>query len=170
MLGYRAQRRPERLELNQETRCAMENDSDDIRAIEALIHRQIGSLNWTPETSGDWSTFAADFVPGACLYPAARPAKRQTPEDFIERMKGVAATSLRSFKEAALGSRIRVFGNVAVAVAACEMTENDARVNRGVEMMLLIKTDGEWKIVAQAWDTENESRPIPTDLRQAPAG
>ena len=131
MLGYRAQRRPERLELNQETRCAMENDSDDIRA---------------------------------------RPAKRQTPEDFIERMKGVAATSLRSFKEAALGSRIRVFGNVAVAVAACEMTENDARVNRGVEMMLLIKTDGEWKIVAQAWDTENESRPIPTDLRQAPAG
>ena len=59
---------------------------------------------------------------------------------------------------------------VAVAVAACEMTENDARVNRGVEMMLLIKTDSEWKIVAQAWDTENESRPIPTDLRQAPAG
>jgi hypothetical protein len=34
---------------------------------------------------------------------------------------------------------------VAVAVAACEMTENDARVNRGVEMMLLIKTDSEWK-------------------------
>jgi len=60
--------------------------------------------------------------------------------------------------------------NLAVAVAACEMTENEARVNRGVEMMLLIKDGGEWKIVAQAWDTENESRPIPTDLRQAPAG
>jgi hypothetical protein len=37
---------------------------------------------------------------------------------------------------------------VAVAVAACEMTENDTRVNRGVEMMLLIKDGGEWKIVA----------------------
>jgi hypothetical protein len=76
----------------------------------------IRRLELDARDAGDWNTFAADFVPGACLYPAARPAKRQTPEDFIERMKGVAATSLRSFKEAALGSRIRVFGNVAVAV------------------------------------------------------
>ena len=63
-----------------------------------------------------------------------------------------------------------MFCNLAVAVVACEMTENDTRVNRGVEMMLLIKDGGEWKIVAQAWDTENKSRPIPPDLRQAPAG
>jgi hypothetical protein len=33
-------------------------------------------------------------------------------------MKGLAATSLRSFKEVPLGHEIRVFGNVAVAVSA----------------------------------------------------
>ena len=56
---------------------------------------------------------------------------------------------------------VRVFGNVAVALAACEMTEDDAEVNRGVEMLLLVKTDGAWRIACQAWDTEGPSRPIP---------
>jgi hypothetical protein len=32
-------------------------------------------------------------------------------------------------------------------------------VTRGIEMMLLVKTDGRWKIVSQAWDTEAESKP-----------
>ena len=139
----------------------MEDERDDIRAIEAVILRQFGSLGWTPHTSGDWNAFTADFLPGAVLYPAARPAKRQTPEEFVARMKGIAATTLRSFREAALGRQIYVFGNVAVAVAACETTENDAQVNRGVEMMLLVKNEGAWRIVAQAWDTENATRAEP---------
>jgi hypothetical protein len=57
-----------------------------------------------------------------------------------------------------------VFGNVAVALAACEMTENDADVQRGVEMLLLIKNEGTWQIVSQAWDTESPSQPIPMRL------
>ncbi|WP_245444640.1 hypothetical protein [Microvirga sp. KLBC 81] len=65
-------------------------------------------------------------------------------------MKSLTGTKLRSFAEAVLGTEIHVFGNVAVAVAACEMTENGADVQRGVEMLLLIKDAGAWQIVSQA--------------------
>jgi hypothetical protein len=79
-------------------------------------------------------------------------------------MKGLATSKLRSFKEAALGHEIRVFGNIAVAVAVCQITENETQVTRGVEMMLLVKTEGRWRIISQAWDNEAEARPIPADL------
>jgi Putative lumazine-binding len=141
-----------------------DNHGDDIRAIEALIARQFASLNWGPETSAAWTTFAADFSRDASLYSAARPAKRQTVTEFIERMKGLAGTELRSFHEEVLGIEVRVFGNVAVAVAACEMTEDESDVDRGIEMMLLVKSEGNWRIVSQAWDTESPSERIPADL------
>jgi Domain of unknown function (DUF4440) len=144
----------------------MEADTqkDDVQAIEAIIARQFASLSWTPGASADWDGFAADFFPEASLYPAARPAKRQTVEAFIERMKGLEGTKLRSFERSALGTEIRVFGNVAVALAAGEMTENGAEVHRGVEMLLLIKDAGAWQIVSQAWDKENPFQPIPIRL------
>ncbi|MEZ0169861.1 hypothetical protein [Microvirga sp. TS319] len=134
---------------------------DDVHAIEAVIARQFASLSWTSGARADWAGFAADFLPGAALYPAVRPARPQTIETFIERMKGLAGTKLHAFEEAVLGAEIRVFGNVAVAVAACEMTENGAEIHRGVEMMLLVKDAGEWRIVSQAWDKESLADPIP---------
>jgi hypothetical protein len=63
-----------------------------------------------------------------------------------------------------LGIEVRVFGNVAVALAAGEMIENGTEVQRAVEMLLLIKNEGAWQIVAQAWDTESQAKPIPTHL------
>jgi ketosteroid isomerase-like protein len=83
-------------------------------------------------------------------------------------MQGLAATTLRSFTEVPLGHDIRVFGNVAVALAACRITENETQVMRGVEMLLLVKNEGRWQIVSQAWDTEDRSKPIPADLLQPP--
>jgi Domain of unknown function (DUF4440) len=143
----------------------MENaeHDDDRRAIEAIIERQFASLGWSPGRSADWQAFAADFFPDASLYPAARPARRQTVEAFVERMKGLG-TKLRSFKETVLGTEIHIFGNVAVALAGCEITENEAEVSRGVEALLLVKDEGAWRIVSQAWDTEGDAKPIPQHL------
>jgi hypothetical protein len=138
--------------------------TDDVRAIKAIVARQFGSLSWAPGTSADWDAFARDFSPGAVLYPAARPAKGQTMGAFAERMKDLAETKLHSFREAVLAVEIRVFGNAAVAVTGCEITENDAEVIRGVEMLLLIKNGNVWQIVLQAWDTESASEPIPSYL------
>jgi hypothetical protein len=145
-----------------ELTCIM--DTNDHDAIRAIIDRQFGSLNWDPTTPANWNVFVGDFLPGASLYPAARPATPQKPEDFIERMKGLATSKLRSFKEAALGHEIRVFGNIAVAVAVCQITENETQVTRGIEMMLLVKTEGRWRIISQAWDNEADAKPIPADL------
>jgi hypothetical protein len=136
----------------------------DVREIEAIIARQFNSLNWGPEKSADWQAFSSDFAPSALLYPAARPAKPQNVEAFIDRMKGLAEGSLGSFEEAVLGVRIRVFGNVAVAVAGCAMTENANQSNHCVEMMLLVKSEGRWQIVSQAWDSARPSLPLPADL------
>jgi putative lumazine-binding protein len=140
-----------------------END-DDRRAIAAIIDRQFASLGWSSGKSADWQAFAADFFPDASLYPAARPALRQSVDAFVERMKALAGTKLRCFKETVLGTEIHIFGNVAVALAGCEITENDAEVSRGVEALLLIKDEGAWRIVSQAWDTENEVKPLPEHL------
>jgi hypothetical protein len=138
--------------------------TDDEAAIRKVIAQQFGSLNWRPGTSGDWAAFVADFLPRAPLYAAARPVKAQTAEAFVERMTALAGSKLRSFAEAVLGVEVRIFGNVAIAVAGCEITENDADVMRGVEMMLLVKDAGVWRIAAQAWDTEGESKRLPAEL------
>ena len=74
--------------------------SDDVRAIEALIARQFASVGWAPGTPADWGAFAADFLLDAPLYPAARPARRQTAEAFVERMKGLAGKNRRDHPSA----------------------------------------------------------------------
>jgi hypothetical protein len=51
-----------------------------------------------------------------------------------------------------------------VAIAAAEMTENDAHANRNVEMLLLVKSEGAWRIVSQAWDRESRTNLIPDEL------
>ena len=129
-----------------------DDHNPDLGDIESLVRRQFGSLSWSRGESASWSAFVNDFLPDAALYPAARPAQPQTSAAFVERLDTLAKTTLHSFHERMLGTRIHVFGNVAVAVAGCEMTENDRDVRRGVEMLLLVKTDGKWKIAAQAWD------------------
>jgi hypothetical protein len=137
---------------------------EEVGAIKAIIARQFESLNWTQDVSADWQKFAADFFPDASLYPSARPAKRQIVDDFVARMKSLAGTTLQTFRERVLGTEVRVFGNVAVASVACEVTENEAVTSRSVEMMLFINDNGQWRIVAQAWDGETPTRLIPASL------
>jgi len=143
---------------------AAPRSGEDIQAIAAVIARQFGSLNWAASAPADWTGFTRDFFPNASLYPAARPATAQTVGAFIDRMKSLSGTSLRAFRQRKLGADIHTFGNVAVGLAACENLENETEVTRGVEAMLLIKDQGEWRIVAQAWDNETEANPIPAPL------
>lgn len=135
--------------------------ADDVTEIRALIARQFASLSWTPEAPANWNGFAEDFIAGAPLYPAARPAAPQTVPAFLDRMKGLAGSSLRSLQESVLGAEILVYGNVAVAVAPCELLENGTETSRNVEMLLLVKSGGRWRIAAQAWDKESAADPIP---------
>ncbi|QPC91248.1 nuclear transport factor 2 family protein [Mesorhizobium sp. INR15] len=136
----------------------------DEDAIRAVVARQFASLSWGNGVAPGWDDFAGDFLPGASLYAASRPAKPISVADFVARMRGLSETSLRTFDEVVLDVMVQVFGNVAIAAAAAEMTENEAETSRSVEMLLLVKTEGQWKIVAQAWDKATDTNPLPDTL------
>lgn len=134
---------------------------DDRQAISDLIERQFASLSWAHGTGPDAEGFMEDFHPDALLFASARPARAQTPRKFLERMEGLSQTSLRAFAEHCPAREIRIFGNVAVAVAACESVENNRERSRNVEMMLLVKDSSGWKIAAQAWDKMTPGQSFP---------
>ncbi len=140
-------------------------DTGDEKAIRALIGAHFQGLKWTPASRADWAKFAADFLPDASLFPAARPARAKTLDAFIDRMKGVARGSLRAFEERTLGMQVLAFGNVAVVLAASELVENDAEVSHDVSGYLLVKDAGEWRTAAHAWDHAGEQLPGPEQLR-----
>jgi hypothetical protein len=126
-------------------------------------------MDWEPGRSADWTQFASLFFPGTTLIAAARPAKRQTIEEFIARMTRLAeGGTLTTFRERMLGSIIHVFGNVAVAIAACDMVENAQTVTRDVSGFLFIRDGGQWRIAGQAWDLETPQTPLPPELGSAP--
>jgi hypothetical protein len=88
--------------------------TEDENAIRILIGAHFQGLKRTPTIQADWTTFAADFLPDASLFPAARPARAKTLDAFIERMNDVAQGTLRSFEERTLGMQVLVFGSVAI--------------------------------------------------------
>lgn len=144
--------------------------NDDVRAIRTLIGAHFRGLQWTPDTRADWPAFAADFLPEASLFPAARPVRRQSVDAFIARMDGIARDKLRTFEETMLGMEILVFGSVAVVLGASKMVESGTEVNHDVSGFLLVKDEGKWSIAAHAWDHASEERPVPEHLRYAWVG
>lgn len=136
----------------------------DISAIEQLMRQEL-SLSWNAATDANWEGFAGSFLPDAALFPAARPVAAQTLGQFLERMKRLRDEGkLFAFKVTPLGCDVRVFGNVAVAFAACELLENESVVNREVNATVLVRDNGAWRIAAQAWDVESGAQRIPQDL------
>ena len=144
----------------------MNKDSVDTdrQKIRALIEQQFQSLSWSKGRDGNWPAFENDFLDGARLFPGARPVKSTTVPEFVNRMQSLSKSSLGQLDETCLGAKIDVFGNVAVAMAVCELVENGTRTSHNVEALLLVKTGGEWKIAAQAWDTAAEGSELPDEL------
>ena len=136
----------------------------DVSAIKQVMSQEL-SLFWSRDKNANWGAFAGTFLPGAGLFPAARPVKAQTLDQFIERMKRLRAEGkLGAFEVTPLGCDVRVFGNVAVAFAACEMLENESTINREINATVLVRENGTWRIAAQAWDVETGAYKIPDDL------
>lgn len=138
------------------------NDDDQIRA---LIGKHFEPMRWKPELEPVWDRFREDFLSGALLCGAARPAQVRTLEGFIERMQTVARKNLESFEEHTKGMKILRFGNVAVVLAMSELLENGTEVNHDISGYLLVKSEGRWLIAAHAWDQTGHEKPVPDELR-----
>jgi len=135
-----------------DTSACFAPSAEDRAAISALVAGQFASLSWRPSQSADWEHFTAPFLPGAPLYPSSRPAQSLGVAAFVERMRRLSTTDLLSFREEVGAEAILAFGNVAVATALCHAEENGAPARGTVEMLLLVKEGGAWRIAAQAWD------------------
>lgn len=100
----------------------MSEQAADLSAITDLIDRQFTSMSWSAGGGPDATLFKSDVLPGAPLYPAARPVSATSNDAFTERMDKLARTTLTSLHERPIGKQILIFGNVAVAAAASENT------------------------------------------------
>ncbi|MDF2232663.1 nuclear transport factor 2 family protein [Albimonas sp. CAU 1670] len=138
---------------------------DDEAEIRSRVGEHFEAMRWGEGLEPDWERFRADFLPGAALVGAARPAAVRSVDAFVERMETVARANLSSFEEHTRGMKVLRFGNVAVALASSEMLENGVDVNHDVSGYLLVKSEGRWSIVAHAWDQAGEDKPVPDDLR-----
>ena len=127
--------------------------SRDEDVIRALIKAQFDSIDWAPGRDADWRTVQRGFEQGAQLWPVRRPARPLSSDDFVDRLRKLRDDgTLESFTETGAGCHVWIIGNVAVALAGCEMVENGSTVTRDVSGFLLVKDAGEWRIAAQAWD------------------
>ena len=135
----------------------------DLEAIRHLIARQFASVTWTEEREADWSAFAADFLADAPIFSASRPVEARSVPNFLTRMKALPSEGLTSFEQSLGGTKIMLFGNIAVAFGVCENLENRSTAQRGIEAFLLVK-GSVWWIAAQAWDMERDGLSVPEEF------
>lgn len=143
----------------------------DERTVHVLIVAQFVALRWSSDTTPDFSSLLAGFIEGGRMYPVQRPLLEQTPAAFCARRDALRQScTLATFEERVLGVRISVFGNLAIALAGCEMTENGNLTTRDVSGFLCLKDAGEWRIAAQAWDLERDGLSLSAALTSPSTG
>ena len=126
--------------------------TEDEAAIRELIAAQFDAITWAPGHDADWSTVHDSFTPGAQVWPARRPPAPQSAFDFTSPLRRLRDEGLGSFTETGAGCHVWVIGNLAAALAGCEMVEDDSGVTRDISGYLLVKHEDGWRIAAQAWD------------------
>jgi len=130
-----------------------------------LVSEHFEAMRWSEDAEPDWDRFRDDFLSGALLCGAARPAQTRSLDNFIDRMESVARKNLLSFEEHTRGMKLLRFGNIAVVLAMSELLEDDKEIKHDISGYLLVKSEGRWSIMAHAWDQADEHNPVPDDLR-----
>lgn len=136
----------------------------DEAEIRRLITEHFEAMRWSEDTEPDWDRFRDDFLSGALLCGAARPAQPRSLESFIDRMETVARKNLSSFEEHTHGMKLLRFGNIAVVLAMSKLLEDGKDINHDISGYVLVKSDGRWSIMAHAWDQADENNPVPDDF------
>ncbi len=138
--------------------------------INKLVGEHFEPMRWSNDTEPDWDRFREDFLEGAVLCGAARPAQSRSVESFVERMENVARKNLRSFEEHTRGMKILQFGNIAVVLAVSELLENGSETNHDISGYLLVRSEDKWSILGHAWDQAGDDNPVPEWLRSGLQG
>jgi hypothetical protein len=143
----------------------MSDGSQDAREIKAIIKRMFEAISWSPDKAPDLAAFRASVRDDAVLVPSARPANTTDISNFLIGMKTQRDNgNLVDFEETALGTHVRVFGNIAVAIGGYESTINKGKPGRGANVFMLVRGDRGWEIAAMAWDSEKDDVMLAPDL------
>jgi hypothetical protein len=143
----------------------MPTENEDACEIAAIVQRMFDAISWSPEQAPDFPAFRASVRDDAVLIPSARPAKTTDMTNFLIGMKTQRDNgNLVDFEETALGTHVRVFGNIAVAIGGYESMANKGKPGRGANVFLLVRGDKGWEIAAMAWDNEKDGVMLPADL------
>lgn len=106
------------------------NLNADRAKIATLIAHQFRALCWDETTPPDTTALA-----------------------FADRMENLRNSgALPVFHEKGRGLHIWIAGGVAVALAGCEMHENQSEVTEDISAFLLLRNPDGWAIAGQAWD------------------
>ncbi len=126
----------------------------DEEQIRALIGRQFESIGCGRAGDAGWMTFHRDVIAGEWRFPGNVSAGEQNPRRFDNRLGGERAAAAPGTSGGKfVGCHAWIFGNIAVALAGCEMGGDGLTTAREIAGYLLIRYPDGWKIAAQAWDT-----------------
>ena len=129
--------------------AAMTSDELQIRE---LIHRQCGDISCAVDTPLDWLTCSRDFFDGALVFQAHRPVDAIPVEHLSTRMGELRdCTDAAHRRERVTHVEVLIFERVAVALAGCQLLDDERDVTCDVNAFLLIKDQGRWLIASQAW-------------------
>lgn len=112
----------------------------------------------------DWPAFSGHFWPGATITTAWQPPEESAPRvvvtgvpEFVAQApKGPGSKAI--FEEKITGAETRIQGNLAQVWARYDAKfgdPGDVREWSGIDAFTLMKHDGQWKIVALAFTTED---------------
>ena len=101
--------------------------SNDINLIKEIIEKMFDGISWDNDNPPDWELFASACIQNVTLYPSSRPLAPTNMVSFMQMMGSQRDSGdMTTFKEHALGHKINVFGNIAVAMSSLEMAINPA--------------------------------------------
>ena len=90
-----------------------------------------------------------------------------TTSSFVEAMQSqVASGDMEQFMQREIFSKTEVFGKIAQRISVYEYNFSDQevpRMPRGINFILFIQVEGNWRIVSMAWNDENENHVIPEE-------
>ncbi|WP_421787963.1 nuclear transport factor 2 family protein [Hyphobacterium sp.] len=140
--------------------------ADDDAAIDAVIDDLYAVISGGVGEARDWDRFRSLYLPGATMSVASPgeagtgSARIITPEEYIE-SNGPVLSEI-GFTESETGRAVYRYGGMATVLTAYEATraDRDELFLTGVNTIVLMRVEGEWKIASIAW---RNGPPIPVE-------
>jgi hypothetical protein len=142
---------------------------EDRAAIDRLVDRFFAAFTNRPPAVPDIKGLAALFIPSGMVVKATgEQPEGYSVQSFIEpRIRLLTEGTLTDFREEETASRTGILGNVAQRISLYRKSGIMSGAHfegKGVKVFQFVRTAGQWRIAAVAWDDERDGLTIPAEL------